>query len=353
VTGSEAHIEQARRGEFFTAPVLESDLGTLLHRQEEIDAIFGSLKLEGIQRVFFVACGGAYAALYSGAYLLNRWTTIPSQVYSGFPFIRDVGPSVGPGTLVVLHSYSGETEDTVAALRFARERGATTLAFVRRSNTTLARKADAAIAYDSIALYASPLLLSYLLAMFMAEQRGQGMREVEALRTALPALPEHLGQVLRVTEPQARDDAARLRDVSLLYVLGSGPLWGLAYKFALTVFMENLRIHGSLIDPVEFRHGPCEMLERQQPHMVFLLGGKDTRTMDEQVLRFVQEHGAHTLVYDAAALRTPHELLSPFTLLTPLEAFTVYGSVERGIYDLDARIFMGKGVLGAPGAVWP
>ncbi len=350
---SEARLQQARGSEFFTAPVLASDIGRLLQRRQEIDATFGSLKLESIERVFFVACGGAYAALYSGSYLLNRWTTLPSQVVSGFPFVRDAGPALGPGSLVVVHSYSGETQDTVAALRFAKERGATTLAFVRRPSVTLAREADAAIAYDSIALYACPLLLSYLLAVAIARRRGQAGPEVQAVDSALPALPEHLASVLLQTEAAARQDAQKWRDVSMLYVLGSGPLWGLAYKFALTVFMENLRIHGSLIDPAEFRHGPCEMLDRQKPYMVHLIGSGDTRAMDEQVLGFVQARGSTSLVYDAAALGTPHELLSPFTLLGPLEAFTVYGAAERGIYDLDARIFLGKGVLGAPDAVWP
>jgi fructoselysine 6-phosphate deglycase len=349
----DAQAQQARRSEFFTAPVLASDLGRLLQRQSEIESIVNSLDLDSVKRVFFVACGGAFAALYSGSYLLNRWTTLPSHLYSGYPFVRDAGPSVGPGSLVVVHSYSGETEDTVAALRFAKERGARTLAFVRTATTTLAREADAAIAYDSIALYACPMLLSYQLALIIARRHGQTVGEAREVEQALASLPEHLDHVLRTVEPAAREDAARLREASLLYVLGSGPLWGLAYKFALTVFMENLRIDGSLIDPAEFRHGPCEMLDRRQPHMVHLLGAGDTRPMDEQVLRFVRDRGATTLIYDAAALHTPHALLAPFTLLVPLESFTVYGCVERGIYDLDARIFLGKGVLGAPGAVWP
>ncbi len=71
--------------------------------------------------------------------------------------------------------------------------------------------------------------------------------------------------------------------------MGGGPLYGLAYKFALTVFMENIRTHGSIIESAEFRHGPAEMLERQRPDMAFLLGTDESRALTERSLEVARD----------------------------------------------------------------
>jgi hypothetical protein len=72
--------------------------------------------------------------------------------------------------------------------------------------------------------------------------------------------------------------------------MGSGPLYGMAYKFGLTVFMENMRVHGSFMDATEFRHGPVEMLEREKPAVVVLLGTDESRPWSKSA-RLVQANG--------------------------------------------------------------
>jgi fructoselysine-6-P-deglycase FrlB-like protein len=104
-----------------------------------------------------------------------------------------------------------------------------------------------------------------------------------------------------------------------MYVLASGPLTPLAYKVALTVVMENIRIGGTFCDAMEFRHGPAEALERTQLDAIVLLG--------------------------------IHPLLTPLVLNSIPQWFIVYSAILRGITDLDARVFMGHGVL--TDAPWP
>lgn len=347
-----AGLEQAIASDFFTARVLEADLARLLReRGAEVRQLAARLRDQGIARVYFVGCGGSYALLYSGEYLCDRFTRLPAQALTAYEFVGRASPAVDERALVVLASYSGETEDAVAALRFARERGATTVAFTRTRENTMAREADHAIPYDSIALYAAPLLLVHLLCLEWA--RLDGHAEAAPLLAALERLPAALGAVYRDSEAPARAHAERLRDATVFYVVAAGALFGLGYKFALTVFMENMRVHGSIIHSAEFRHGPNEMLDRQTAPLVFLLADDEQRAMGERVLAFVREQGADTVVFDAAQYRDVPPLLAPFALLAPLEWFTVYSCALRGITDLDERVYMGKGILALPGSSWP
>ena len=134
----------------------------------------------------------------------------------------------------------------------------------------------------------------------------------------------------------------------------SGPLYGLGYKFALTVFMENIRVNGSIIEAAEFRHGPVEALERQRLDVVALLGTDESRDVTRRSIRVAEENGARVLVLDAADYPGLHPLLAPFVLLVPLQWFTVYSALLRGITDLDERVFMGHRILATgPDATWP
>ncbi len=346
-------LDQAIASDFFTAKVLESDLARLYReRGDELRQLAARLRAQGIARIFFVGCGGSYALLYSGEYLFNRLTRLPAQALTAYEFTGRASPAVDHEALVVLASYSGDTEDAVAALRFARERGATTLAFTKTLDNTMAREATHAVPYESIALYAAPLLMVYLLSLEWA--RLDGSTAVPEALAALEGLPAALGDVYRASEAPARAHAERLREASVFYVLAAGGLYGLGYKFALTVFMENIRAHGSIVHSAEFRHGPNEMLDRTTAPMVFLLADDEQREIAERVLAFVRAQGVDTVVFDAAAdAPQVHPLLAPFVLLAPLEWFTVYSCALRGITDLDERIFMGKGILAKPGSSWP
>jgi len=249
-------------------------------------------------------------------------------------------------------TYSGNTEDTVAGLRYAKSRGARTIGIARRRDCAIAREADAMIDYDSTALYILPLAAVYLFALEVARLGGYdgAAPAIEGLR----GLPPVLGRIYRDSQPRAEALSAQFADSTLLYAIAAGPLYGLAYKFALTVFMENIRIHGSVIASDEFRHGPVEMLDRQRADMVFLLGTDDTRAMTQRVLDLVSgRDNVRTIVYDVAEHADVHPLLAPFVLLIPLQWFVVYSALRAGIHDLDERVFMGRGILSQGGANWP
>jgi fructoselysine 6-phosphate deglycase len=352
----EALVEQAIASELFTSPRVGHDLARFLGEQSAaIDALAARTAGGEFDRVYFVGSGGSLANMVSGQLLLDRFGGLPAQALPSYELVWRDPVALGPRSLVLLASYSGGTEDTLAALRHANRKGAHTVALVRRRESPMAAEARQVIDYESTALYEMPLATVTLFAAELAARIGSARAdEAATVRHDLGRLPAILEQVYRDAQAPALEQAREFLSATLLYCVGAGPLAGLAYKFALTVFMENIRVHGSFIESSELRHGPIEALERQRADMVFLLGTDASRGMTERAIDIVRANGARTLVLDASDYPRVHPLLTPFLLIVPLQWFTVYSALLRGITDLDERVFMGHRLLAkGPDATWP
>ncbi len=352
-TNIEQLVQKAKESTLFTAPILGVDLERFLKQQgDEIRAMAKRALDERVRHIFWAGCGNSWVNLYSGKYILDRFTDLPSDCYVSYEMVWRNPKRLDDKAWVFLASYSGATEDTVIALRHAKQRGAHTVAIVNQADSLMGREADEVVAYQSKALYILPLAFAYLFTLEIA--RLQGAKGVEEIIEGLYALPPLLRRLYVEEELPARQRAEQFVNERLFYVLGSGPLYGLAYKFGLTVFMENMRVHGSFMDATEFRHGPVEMLWKEKPTMVILLGTDESRPVVERVAQLVQANGAKVLLYDVAQFGETHPLLAPFVLMIPLQWFAVYSALLRGITDLDERVFMGRGVLGkGEGITWP
>jgi fructoselysine-6-P-deglycase FrlB-like protein len=343
--------DRAQSSELFSSPRLEADSARFLAEQgAAVRALAGAARERG-KRVYFVGSGGSWASMYTGKYLCDRLTGAATDVLPSYELVWRGPHGLDGDALVVLASYSGRTEDTLEAARFARERGAETAALVRSADSPLAAQSDHVFAYESPGLYCLPLLA---VTLFAAEWgRLDGDDQAADVMAAVQTLPTRMGAAFRGQRERGRLLAEQLSDSELLYCLGAGPLYGLAYKFGLTVFMENMRIHGSVIESAEFRHGPAEMLDRRGADMAVLIGTDESREMTLRTLDFAREHGARTVVFDAAEFGDIHPLLTPFVLKVALQWFIVYATLMRGIDDLDDRAYMGRQLLAKEGTTWP
>jgi fructoselysine 6-phosphate deglycase len=348
----EVKVERALRSELFSAPHLEADLARFLADEaEHARAIAADARRDGIETIYFVGSGGSWSSMYSGKYLCDRLLHVPAELSFSYELCWRAPRRLDEGALVFIASYSGATADTIAALELARSCGARTVALVKSADSPIGGAADDVIAYESTGLYSLPLAA---VSVFAAEwARLDGHPEAGELADSLEALPAAVGSAFRKERERGRALAEEFVDSTLLYCIGAGPLYGLAYKFALTVFMENLRTHGSIIESAEFRHGPAEMLERQRPDLVFLVGTDESRGQTLATLEFARSSGARIAAFDAAEYEGVHPLLTPFVLKVGLQWFVVYGALLRGIDDLDARVYMGHGVLAGKDAAWP
>jgi fructoselysine 6-phosphate deglycase len=351
VEGLEAKVGRALESELFSSPHLEGDLARFLaDGAPSMRELAAEARRDGVETVFFVGSGGSWSSMYSGKYLCDRLLRVPAEVSLSYELCWRAPARLDERALVIVASYSGATADTIAALEFARSRGARTIALVNRADSPIGQGADDVVAYGSPGLYSLPMAAVSSFAVEWA--RLDGHPEAEALAAALESLPDDVGGAFRSERERGHTLAEEFADSSLLYCVGAGPLYGLAYKFALTVFMENLRTHGSVVESAEFRHGPAEMLERERPDMVFLVGTDESREQTLATLDFARREGARTAVFDAAGYDV-HPLLTPFVLKVALQWFVVYGALLRGIDDLDARVYMGHGLLAGKDSKWP
>ncbi len=346
-------VDRARQSTLFTAPVLGPDLDRFLKEQgQSIQELAKRAVIEDVRHIYWVGSGNSWVNLHTGKYLLDRYSDIPSDCFTSHEFVTRQPQRLDHKAWVFLASFSGATEDTVVALRYANQRGAHTIAIVNKEDSLMGREASETIAYHSKALYILPLAAAYLFSLEVSCLKGA--QEAREILDGLSALPDLLSRQYVDEEAPARALAEKYANEHLFYTLGAGPLYGLAYKFGLTVFMENMRVNGSFIDAAEFRHGPVEMLEREKPVMVILLGTDETRPMVERVAQIAKTGGARLIRYDLKSYPGVHLMLAPFVLMIPLQWFAVYSSLLRGITDLDERVFMGHGIMSkGDGITWP
>jgi len=346
------HVEHAMGSDYFSAARVAEDLHRFLDRSGAQCMKLGE-EARKASRLFLVGSGGSLANLQSAKYVIDGLSTIPCDVVPSYELVWRRPLSLDEHSLVVLNSWSGETEDTLAALRSAKAAGARTVALVRKASSTLGRESDVTVEYESSALYEVPLAGLIMLASGLA---GGGPRaeEAAALVDSLKQLPPILRTVVDGEATRAEALAREFLYSNHMYVLAAGPLSPLAWKVAMSVLMENVRIAATFCDASEFRHGPAEALERVRPDMMFLVGTDDSRDVTLRTLEFCKSNGAHVIVYDALEFGAGvHPMLTPIVMNSLTQWFVVYSAIMRGILDLDHRVFMGHNVLGANGAKWP
>jgi fructoselysine 6-phosphate deglycase len=347
------YVARARDSLYFSGARIDTDLTRFLAVHADACEELGRQCRSAPGPLFLVGSGGSYAALQTAKYILDGLLSTSTQVLTSYELIWRQPRSLGRDAVVLLASYSGETEDTVAAARYARASGARTIAIVGLGDTTLARESDTAIVYGSSAIYEIPIVALVLFAAGLAE--GTSAAEAAlALRKDLHELPDVLRRTLPREEALAEQRARSLLRVQHVFVLGAGPMSPLAYKLAMSVFMENIRISATFCDSAEWRHGPAEALERLRGTFIVLLGTDPSREISERAIDFCRSQGSEvSVVYDAAAFGKLNPLLAPVVMNSHTQWLIVYSAILRGIVDLDARVFMGHHVLAAGGARWP
>jgi fructoselysine 6-phosphate deglycase len=345
-------VEKAIQSKLFTAPVLGPDLQRFLEEHgPTIKKMARRAVDEKVEHIYWVGSGNSWVNLYSGKYLLDRFTDVPSDCFTSYEFIWRNPVLCNEKAWVILASFSGATEDTVAAMRYAKNHRAHTIVMVDKADSLMGKEADETIAYNSKALYILPLAGAYLFALEIACLKGS--KEAIDIINGLFELPALLTRQFVDEKEPTKILAEDFVDEHLFYTMSSGPLYGIGYKFGLTVFMENMRVNGSFMDATEFRHGPAEMLDRERPAIVILKGQDESRTLVERVEKLC-EGKSHLLIFDTAKYPDVHPLLAPFVLMIPLQWFAVWSSLMRGITDLDERVLMGRGIMGlGKGVTWP
>ncbi len=298
------------------------------------------------RRIAIVGCGTAYHAGVVGKRLFEQLLRRPVEAAIASEF-RYGDPLVDAETLVILISQSGETADTLAAMREARSRGATTLAIVNVEGSTLAREADAAlftqagpeIGVASTKAYLAQLVALDLLAAFLGQQDAEHAPEASAIACALRTLPDLIERALRL-EPDVALLAERLIGHTSFFYLGRGYDFAVSLEAALKL-KEISYLHAEAYAAGEMKHGPLALVEpgvvivgfctqmRTVEKMASNL--KEVKARDGTVLAVVREGGATPDCADAV-IAVPGTLdpLMPVVSMVPMQLLAYHVARLKG-----------------------
>ena len=321
--------------------------------------------LRQIDKIVVIACGTAAYAGQVAKYAIEHWCRIPVEVELAHEF-RYRDPVVNSKTLVVAVSQSGETMDTLMAVRHAREQGATVLAIVNTHGSTIPRESDAVlythagpeVAVASTKAFLAQITAAYLLGLYLAQLRGTKFPdEIGAILDDLRAIPDKIQSVLDGAD-HIREVARSMADVPSVLFLGRHVGFPVAMEGALKL-KELAYIHAEGFAAGELKHGPIALIEEGQAVFVVVPSPRGRDSLHSKVISNIQEiraRGARTLVIaeegDTDVLpfadevffvpRTP-VLLAPLVSVVPLQIFACELATAKGL-DVDQPRNLAKSV---------
>jgi glucosamine--fructose-6-phosphate aminotransferase (isomerizing) len=331
-------------------------------RAEELEPLVSGGVLAGIDRVEFVACGTAYYASLVGAAAVQAWAGLPARATVGSEF-RYSPPPLDGRTLVVAVTQSGETADTIAPTRLARNRGCPVVAVTNTVGSAITREADAVLylqAGPEIAVAASKTFVTQVttlvvLAAAMAKARGRlAVDEEAALARALRALPDAAQRALDRNAPIAADLARRYVNSRGFMYIGRGPTYPAALEGALKL-KEISYIHAEGYPAGELKHGPISLLDAECPLVAvatrcavypkLVSNIQEGRARDARVIAVATEGDdqIERFADDICWVPDTDELLSPVLAIIPLQLFAYHTAVARGT-DVDQPRNLAKSV---------
>jgi glucosamine--fructose-6-phosphate aminotransferase (isomerizing) len=322
-------------------------------------------ELREVDKVFVVACGTAYHSGLLAKYAIEHWTRLPVEVELASEF-RYRDPVLDRSTLVVAISQSGETADTLEAVRHAKEQKAKVLAICNTNGSQIPRECDAVlytragpeIGVASTKTFLAQITANYLVGLALAQARGTKYPdEVEREYRELEAMPDLVAQVIAEMGPVA-ELAYRFAQSSTVLFLGRHVGYPVALEGALKL-KELAYMHAEGFAAGELKHGPIALIEDDLPVIVVMPSPKSAATLHAKLMsniREIQTRGAVTIViaeegddtvrpYADHLIEIPavSTLLQPLLSTIPLQVFAASVAQARG-YDVDKPRNLAKSV---------
>ena len=352
--------------EIFEQPraVIDTIRGRLL--EEEGNALLENIDLDQktlkkIRRVFLIACGTSYHAGLVGKFLIEGYARIPVEVDIGSEF-RYRNPVIGEGDLLVAISQSGETADTLAAMREAERRGARTLAICNVVEASLARDADGVIythagpeiGVASTKAFVTQLVILFLLSLRMGRELGVlSRKEGKTLVKELIRLPHLMEEILKSSKQVAQIAKKYLHTRDFLY-LGRGINYPIALEGALKL-KEISYVHAEGYPAGEMKHGPIALIDKEMPVVVLatknevydkvLSNIEEVRAREGKVIALASpsDRAMGKKVDDVIFIPETLPTLTPILLTIPLQLLAYYMADFKGT-DVDQPRNLAKSV---------
>lgn len=314
--------------------------------------------LENLNKIYFVACGTAMHAGLAGKVILEKLCKIPTEVDIASEF-RYRDPLIDNKTLCIFISQSGETADTIAALKLSKELGAKTLAITNVIGSSITREADYSIythagpeiAVASTKAYTSQVVLTAMLGIYFAETLGISIEETKSLKQELLLLPKKIEKTLE-TSSQIEKFAKRIYKEKDIFFLGRGIDETVAKEASLKL-KEISYIHSDSYPAGELKHGPIALIENDVTVISILTDPKLVKKTISNIQEVITR-GAKTLVitnqevdedmFDMVIhIPKTNTFISPILSIIPLQLLAYFTSKEKGL-DVDKPRNLAKSV---------
>lgn len=321
--------------------------------------------LKSINRIIVLACGTSAYAGQVARYAIEHWCRIPTEVELSHEF-RYRDPIVDERTLIVSISQSGETMDTLMAVRYAKEQGAVTVSICNTNGSTIPRESDAVlythagpeIAVASTKAFLAQITATYLLGLYLAQLRGNLFQgQIKDILAELAKTPAKIADVLANAE-QIKTLARSMADTRTVLFLGRHVGYPVAMEGALKL-KELAYIHAEGFAAGELKHGPIALIEDGQAVIVVVPSPRGRDSLHAKVVSNIQEvraRGAITIVIaeegdlsvqDHAEhvfyIPETSTLLAPLLTTVPLQIFALELATAKG-YDVDQPRNLAKSV---------
>ena len=322
-------------------------------------------ELREIDKIVVVACGTAYHAGLVAKYAIEHWTRIPVDVEFASEF-RYRDPIVDSRTLTIAISQSGETMDTLMALRHAREQGSKALAICNTVGSTIPRESDAVlytyagpeIAVASTKAFLTQIIAAYLVGLYLAQVRGNMFGdEIRNVLTDLADMPQAVDLVLDTSEG-VQALARELADATSVLFIGRHVGYPVALEGALKL-KELAYMHAEGFAAGELKHGPIALIEEGVPVICIVPSPRGRAVLHDKIISNIQEvraRGARTIViaeegdesvtpYSDVIIRVPAvpTLMQPLVSVVPLQVFACAMATVKG-HDVDQPRNLAKSV---------
>ena len=344
--------------------VADTLIGRIKDRQIQLDEMkFTADELKNVDKIIITACGTAYHSGLIAKYAIEHWTRVPCEVELASEF-RYRDPILDPRTLVIAISQSGETMDTLMAIRYAKEQGSRVLTICNTQGSTMPRESDGVIythagpevAVASTKAFLTQVVAVYLFALFLAQVRGSKV-DLQALVDEVADMSAKVDLVLDTSEAM-KLLASRYSKANSVLFIGRNVGYPVALEGALKL-KELAYMHAEGFAAGELKHGPIALLEAGVPVIVVVPSPVDSQLLHEKIVSNIQEvraRGAETIViaeegdesvvpFADHVIRVPAcpSLLQPLVSTVPLQIFACEMAVLKG-YDVDQPRNLAKSV---------
>lgn len=322
---------------------------------------WSKLDVEKFNKVYIVACGTAYHAGMVGKYYIEKLARIPVEVDIASEF-RYRDPIIDENTLMIVLSQSGETSDTLAALKEAKRLNATTLAITNVVGSSIAREADNVIytwagpeiAVASTKAYTTQLVTMFLFALYVANLKGKiADNKVASLLEELSKLPEELKELLKDDE-KIKEMAKTIAKKDNMFYIGRSLDYDVALEGALKI-KEISYIHAEAYAAGELKHGTLALIEENIPVIALatqksvyektLSNIKEVKARDAYIIGIAASGDTelHKYVDDVLTVPNTDELLIPLLTVVPLQLLAYHAAIYRNC-DVDKPRNLAKSV---------